>query len=553
MITLLVTGISLGALFFYPHTAPIPQEPSTPTTPKIRPSVSMPQSSDSTRSNTPLISTSQHPLQPHSLSKTTAMQQSAPKQAEITQSITKEYLYRALLLPNDPGATNNTALLAVKAQAAWDQTTGSSVVVAVIDSGFALLHEDLKDSWLVNQNETGLTQEGGTCWTGTPQEKSTNECDDDENGYVDDYTGWDFYHADNTPQTGTDNPNGMGTAHGTETAGLSGATTNNGIGIASLNWSTKLMPLQALSDDGLGTTSDIVAAIYYAADNGAQVINMSLGGSELDPALQPAIDYALAKNIIIVAAAGNCGTGQEDSCDPARPGAMSYPALNKGVISVGATDDSGVRASFSSYGPRLSMMAPGSGNISSTAWSPTYETNGYATKLYGTSFAAPMVSSAVSLIKSLRPEASTNEVLGLLAGAASKPTGMNNAFFTNQYGHGIINIDSTVRIASTIGADTTTPILYQTGSERAEHIIGTVSRMNSGCSTLNANYCTIRLHDIVNDYVRFLPYQLTDANGNAGWLWPSDSLTNGSVWTLSSQRGPYSSMGYLLTPDKFDY
>ena len=236
---------------------------------------------------------------------------------------------------------------------AWDTTTGSGAIIAVIDTGFALQHEDLVAAWASNSGENGVTSSSDTCWTGSPEDKSTNACDDDDNGYVDDYLGWDFVNTNNSPQAGDTNPNGDAAAHGTEVAGLSGAVGDNGVGISTISWSNRLMPLQALDDDGRGYTSDVVAAVYYAVDNGADVINMSLGGSANDPALATAINYAYSNNVPVVAAAGNCGTGQEYGCDPAKPGEMGYPALYDNVISVGATTVSNSRASFSSYGPGL--------------------------------------------------------------------------------------------------------------------------------------------------------------------------------------------------------
>lgn len=174
--------------------------------------------------------------------------------------------YQALLTPNDP-IYPQWYTDKISAPAAWDVTTGSSnVTIAVIDTGFALSHEDLAGRWAENSSEEGMTAPGDACWTGVPQDKKTNNCDDDGNGFVDDWRGWDFSNNDNDPSAGTTNPNSAYVSHGTMTAGLAAATGNNGVGVASVNWGAKILPLQALDDNGSGYTDTIAAAIHYAAD-----------------------------------------------------------------------------------------------------------------------------------------------------------------------------------------------------------------------------------------------------------------------------------------------
>ena len=463
-------------------------------------------------------------------------EESAPKQAAIRASVTKEYPYYALLLPNDPYAQSSWALQTTQTPAAWNQTTGSSVLVAVIDSGFALDHEDLKQQWHKNPGETGTTQVGDRCWTGVVKDKSTNNCDDDNNGYKDDVTGWNFVASTNNPQAGQSNPSGAAVSHGTETAGLAGATSNNGLGIASFNWGTRLMPLQALSDDGAGYTSDVIAALYYAVDNGAQVVNMSLGGSQPDPAMQIAIDYAYERNVVVVAAAGNCGTGQELGCDPNKPGAMSYPALSRHVIAVGATDSTNQRASFSSYGPGLDVVAPGAGAIVSPMWQPSNQTSSYAGSLYGTSFAAPFVTSLVSLIKSIRPATSVNDITSLIDGSAQKVGGMSGKLYASQYGHGLITSNSAITIANSLSSSSSTPVLRQTGNAVSEHNFSPSSSMASGCEVDSNTYCTAWLYNETTGHDRYLPYIKANTDGHAGWLWTGDILQS-DLWSVRAVQG----------------
>jgi hypothetical protein len=470
----------------------------------------------------------------------------APKQDELRAQVTNESLYYPLALPNDPGYGASWALQRVNAPAAWNVSTGNtSTVVAVIDTGFALAHEDLKDSWYLNAGETGTTTSSDRCWTGTSQDKRSNNCDDDNNGYTDDYRGWNFYLQDNNPATGRTNPNGAGVAHGTETAGLVGATGNNGKGITTINWATKIMPLQALSDDGPGYTSDVAAAIYYAVENGADTISMSLGGLAYDPWIKEAVDYAYANNIPVVAAAGNCGTGTEGGCESAPAGTMTYPALYDRVIAVGATDTNNQRASFSSYGPRLDIMAPGSGTIVSPTWTPANGTTLYSGALYGTSYAAPQVASLVSLVKAIRPNSSISDIRALVMATATKPASMSGAVFTTQQGHGVINAGQALAVAASLNTTTTTPQLLQAGGSVSEHTYRPGESLGSGCTSQSGTYCTIRMRNAVNGSERYLPYQQL-AGSSSGWTWPTTTLSGNGSWGLQAMQGDRLSGSYEL-------
>ena len=141
--------------------------------------------------------------------------------------------YFAMVTPNDISYPL-WYLDDIGAESAWDISTGSSdVVVAVIDSGYALDHEELSSRWFINAGEQGTTQPGDICWTGTPASKQTNNCDDDDNGYTDDWRGWDFANLDNSPQAGEVNPSGDGVEHGSLVAGVLAATGNNTVGFPS--------------------------------------------------------------------------------------------------------------------------------------------------------------------------------------------------------------------------------------------------------------------------------------------------------------------------------
>lgn len=470
----------------------------------------------------------------------------SPKQTEIRQSTATERVYYPLLTANDPGYASNWAIQKVNAPSAWNISTGNGqTVVAVIDTGFALNHEDLKDNWQINDGESGPTTIGDECWSGVVQDKKTNNCDDDGNGYVDDWRGWNFSIGDNNPMAGRTNPTGAGVTHGTETSGLVGATGNNGLGITAINWNTKIMPLQALSDDGPGYTSDIAAAIYYAVDNGADVINMSLGGSDPDPDLKAATDYAYANNVIVVAAAGNCGTGTEQGCSGLPAGIIGYPALNNHVISVGATTATDQRASFSSYGADLDIVAPGSGTINSPIWTAGNSTSLYASSLYGTSFASPQVASLASLIKSVRPNSSVDDITALILATATKPSTMNGALYTNELGHGIINASAALNVAISLNNTSKTPKLAQAGGAIAEHSYSNSDILGSGCNVTSGSYCTIWLRDEYTGRDRYLPYQQSNTQGSTGWSW-SGTILPYSQWQIRAVQGDYRSTAYPL-------
>lgn len=467
--------------------------------------------------------------------KITEITHNAPKQAEIAKSITNEYVYHIFGTVNDPLASSDWTLTVDNAHTAWDTATGgdSQTVVAVIDTGFALNHEDLTSQWYQNPGETGMTQLGDRCWNGTPEDKSTNGCDDDNNGYVDDWRGWNFVHNDNNPQTGRDNPTGGGVAHGTEVSGFIGAAGNNGLGSSAIDQNTKIMPLAALDDNGTGYTSDITAAIYYAVDNGAGVINLSLGTYSDDAAVKAAVDYAIAHDVVIVAAAGNCGTGSDIDC-PSTLGAIGYPAAYPDVIAVGATTQAGARASFGSFGKELDVSAPGYNLPVSTSWSQANPTARYVGGLYGTSFSSPQVASLAALIKSIRPSTSIADITAIIDGTASKPSGMNGLPYTEQFGHGIIDAAAALNVAVALNTSSSMPTLLESSGARAEHIINTNNSTASGCKATTGEACTIEFTDPYG-YTRYLPYTILSSN-STGWTWNTDTLET-TYWEVRARIG----------------
>lgn len=354
-------------------------------------------------------------------------------------------VYETFLVPNDP-LYNQWWVTPMGMTSVWDATSfASQVKIAVIDTGFALNHQEFTNRWATNNGELGIAlsegandlnctdrglalnqscnniddnydgivdnESGATsrqnpskrnCTSlGLPLNKNCNNIDDDGNGYIDDWRGWDFANFDASAQAGETNPTGSGTAHGTTVTGILGATGNNGVGIAGVNWYAKILPLQALNDDSYGDTYTVSNAVRYAADQGADIISISLGTSADDPYMRLAILYALDRGSIVVAAAGN------DGCN-----CIAFPANYPEVLAVGAISPSGTPATFSSYGANLDILAPGQSMVSPT-YSSSNLSSAYAT-VSGTSFATPYFSGLLGLAKASQPTASWEELIGAL-------------------------------------------------------------------------------------------------------------------------------------------
>ncbi|MDQ3123694.1 MAG: S8 family serine peptidase [bacterium] len=329
--------------------------------------------------------------------------------------------YRPTLVTNDPFEPQSYLTL-IDAEDAWNISTGSDTVVAVIDSGFALAHEDLSGRWYVNPSESGAL--------------ASNGLDDDANGFIDDWRGWDFAQNDNNPSAGTTNTNGAAVGHGTAVAGMIGATGNNAIGVASLDWTAKLMPLQIFSDDGAATTAELAEAMDYAINNGAEVINLSLGSTASDAVIDSLIADAEAAGIVVVVAAGNCGDTDYalEGCN--YQGQTLYPATNPTTVAVAATTLTDTRASFSSYGIYVDLAAPGSGSISTTLYDPADPTGAYSGSIYGTSFAAPLTTGLVALLKDEWLVADVKDIQAVLVDSAHKTGEMNGSTYTQYVGFG---------------------------------------------------------------------------------------------------------------------
>ncbi|MGB0862193.1 MAG: S8 family serine peptidase [Saprospiraceae bacterium] len=326
--------------------------------------------------------------------------------------------------PNDPnyssqwqfkndGTFNSSATAGadMNMETAWDITTGdSSVVVAILDSGMKLNHPEISNR----------------LW-GNSMDSNGNGIDDDQNGFIDDARGWDFAYSDNMPVDDH--------GHGTNVGSIVGMEGDNGIGLSGVDWNCKLMIAKILKDDNSGFYSWWTAAIYYAVDNGADVINMSVGGSSFSATMKSAVDYAHANDVVVIACMMN-----NDNNVP------NYPAAYANTIAVGATgvDDSRVSPFFwsntsgSSFGNHIDLSAPGS-----PIYGLSYNSNANFNSYWGgTSQAAPQVTGVVALIKALDPLLGVEAIRDILKNTSDDQVGDPNedvAGWDQYHGAGRLN------------------------------------------------------------------------------------------------------------------
>ena len=296
------------------------------------------------------------------------------------------YMHKTCYLTNDPKRPQQPHLLRVQAAQAWDIHKGdSNTVVGIVDSGVDWDHPDIVGNVAYNRADP------------------IDGIDNDNDGYVDNFRGWDLAGADyNNVTTGDNNP--MMTAannqHGSHVAGIAGATTDNAVGIAGTGFKCRILPVKCAADNdtraaGSGYILTGYEGIQYAADHGVSVINCSWGGAGLSSYENDIINYAtFNKNVLVVAAAGN------DNVDT-----DFFPACFDNVLSVAATGSANDnKAGFSNFNTRVSVSAPGA-NVYATVFNDSY------TLMSGTSMASPLVAGACALIRSYLPTLTPAQVV----------------------------------------------------------------------------------------------------------------------------------------------
>jgi len=312
----------------------------------------------------------------------------------------------------------------------------NDIIVAVIDTGIDQDHPDLASQRWINTDEI-----------------AGNKIDDDKNGYVDDRFGYDFHGTPFLgifpPAVGDEDSNPEDdNGHGSHTSGTIAAKTDNAVGVAGTATDCRVMVVRALGGLlGFGHSADIIEAILYAADNGANIISMSLGSSQYSAAEQAACEYAYKFNILIVAAAGNDGNAT-----------FNYPAGYPQVLSVSATNSNDDIASFSTRGANVEVSAPGEGVLS------TWMGNGYNTG-DGTSMACPHVAGVAALVLSKSPHLNADQVRQLIHDGAED---LGATGWDKDFGDGRINAHKSLTSSVKTGISLFTP--------------GNGSTLNSGAS-----------------------------------------------------------------------
>ncbi len=334
------------------------------------------------------------------------------KSLNIIEYAQPHYLPELLYTPDDPLNINQYYLDTIKAYDAWEICQGdSNIVIGITDTGVDIDHEDLQDNIYYNYNDP------------------INGIDDDNDGFIDNFRGWDLGENDNNPQWEINN-------HGVIVTGIAGARTDNGIGISGVGFKSKFLPVKIskiISDNTL-VLPMAYEGIVYAADMGCDVINCSWGGHSKHPYGQDIINYAtFNKNVLIIAAAGNDNNES-----------LLYPASYDNVISVGGTNESDIRASFdwngnivgSNYNYYVDVCAP-SFYIYST------QNDSYITCQQGwTSFASPIVAGCAAIVKAHYGDTLSALQIGeiLKATADNIDTIPENIVYAEKLGSGRINL-----------------------------------------------------------------------------------------------------------------
>lgn len=361
------------------------------------------------------------------------------------------FINKAALIPNDTYFPQMWNLPKIAAPQGWDISTGtSSAVIAIIDSGVNLTHEDLVGK---------------------------------VSGTADDY------------------------GHGTQVAGVAAASSNNGKGVTGVCWLCPILSLKVLNSAGLGGDSSVAAGVTTAADNGARVINLSLGGYANSAAIQDAVNYAWNHGVVVVAAAGNDNTSTP-----------FYPAANANVVAVGGSNPDDTKLSVSNYGPWLDVIAPGE-SILTTTMNGSYDLAG------GTSFASPHVAGLAGLIFSAKSGLTNQQVVDIITSTALD---LGVAGKDDLYGWGRIQADKALQKAvetTPPPPDTQAPTISVTSPASGSTVSGLVDITASASDNVGVTKVEFYVDGILFATDTTSPYLAS---------WDTTTVSNGSH-TLSAK------------------
>jgi len=386
--------------------------------------------------------------------------------AEFTIALDAESYYEEAVIPNDEyfdlqwhlinsgqaGGLDNEDILAPEA---WSRrSTSPNITVAVIDTGIQLDHPDLINNIWINSDEI-----------------YGNGFDDDGNGYVDDSYGWNFPASSPVP---------FADEHGTHVAGIIGAEGNNGIGVTGVSWDVQIMPLDVFNGAKGASDNDIINAIYYAANNGADVINMSLGQTVENANLSDyefydpygyssyynALTYAVSQGITVVIAAGNDDLNND--LHLSIPAAFSEEI--EGVISVAALSNSGDLSWYTNYGSTVTIAAPG-GNADGSVIGEIISTvpNSDYYGISGTSMASPIVAGSAALVKAENNNLSPANIESILTNSADKIRDWSYLVEDGNY----LNLDKALLLAQTFKEDNREGFNEILGTSKKDKLKGT--------------------------------------------------------------------------------
>ncbi len=328
-------------------------------------------------------------------------------------------IHKLFFIPNDPDILSQYHLYKIQTFEAWDllNPNADTIVVGVVDTGVDYLHPDLASNIWINPGETGLDEKGN--------DKRTNGIDDDNNGFADDYIGWDFCGADNLSP---DNDPIPGNGHGTHVAGIIGAVINNALGISGIVPKVKIMPVKVSNDNPFGSSiTKGYEGIFYAAVMGAKVINCSWGSRSASRFENEIVQSATKLGSCIVAAAGNDYTKAD-----------FIPASLNGVLSVAAVDSNDVKADFSNFSEKVAVSAPGVKVLS------TVPNEGYAA-WSGTSMASPVAAGVVALARQQFPNLNFEQIFEVVKKSTDNIDSLNPSY-VGLIGTGRVNALKTVTI-----------------------------------------------------------------------------------------------------------